>query len=82
MDIKVTPRHTTVSIHADQDTPVEVRAFPKGEDGRMAFVILSLGGWERELQLFLTPEVAAQLGGELSLAAVDALCPDEVEATQ
>ena len=82
MDIRVSHNGSSVSMHADVDTHTEVKAFPQdsGEHGNPPFVCLTLSEGDfphrQDVRVYLSPEMAAQLGGELSLASAEAICPE------
>ena len=86
MQIKVESDRMKAEMHVKDDAETDVRSFPRSTEGygNPAFVTLTVRVGEyrdnnvQEITLYLTPDMAAQLGGKLSLAGVDALCEAEV----
>lgn len=90
MTLKVESNRMAVNMHVKNDVETDVRAFPASTEGygNPAFVSLSLrvGLYSendvQEITLYLEPDMAAQIGGALSLAAVDSMCPDPSEEAE
>jgi hypothetical protein len=88
MEITIKPERTSVSHHVSPSDEVKVQAFPRSDEGygNHPFVTLQvdMGEWSKgtrqSVVLFFSPEEAARLGGELTLAGAEAICPEEAPA--
>jgi hypothetical protein len=88
MDVNITPTRTSISHHVSPSDEVQVKGFAASTEGygNPSFVTLQVeagsyaDGTRQSFTLFFTPEVAARLGGELTLASAEAICPEEAPA--